>query len=79
LSPVYPAAMSHLGGERGLSMRFPRFIRVRDDKTWEEATTAAQFAGMYRKQIAAAPPRGTVPVEALEEYEEDGEVDVDML
>jgi DNA ligase-1 len=42
LSPVYPAAMSHLGGERGLSIRFPRFIRVREDKTWEEATTAAQ-------------------------------------
>lgn len=42
LSPVYPAAASHLGGERGLSIRFPRFMKIRTDKTWEEATTSMQ-------------------------------------
>ncbi|KAJ9126077.1 hypothetical protein QFC24_002349 [Naganishia onofrii] len=42
LSPVYTAAASHLGSERGLSIRFPRFIRRREDKSWEEATTAEQ-------------------------------------
>lgn len=42
LSPVYPAAASHLGGERGLSIRFPRFMKIRSDKTWEEATTSLQ-------------------------------------
>ncbi|OWZ72366.1 hypothetical protein AYX14_02217 [Cryptococcus neoformans] len=51
LSPVYPAASSHLGSERGLSVRFPRFIRVRDDKTWEDAMTSDQLADMYRRQI----------------------------
>jgi len=57
LSPVYPAAATLLGSERGLSIRFPRFMRVREDKTWEQATTSGQFAEMYRKQIREAPAR----------------------
>lgn len=51
LSPVYPAGASYMGGERGLSLRFPRFIRVREDKGVEEATSAEEFAGMYRRQV----------------------------
>ncbi|WVR03929.1 hypothetical protein IAU60_000928 [Kwoniella sp. DSM 27419] len=57
LSPVYPAASSLLGSERGLSIRFPRFMKIREDKTWEQATTSDQFAEMYRKQIREAPAR----------------------
>ena len=57
LSPVYPAAASLLGSERGLSMRFPRFMKRRDDKTWEQASTSEQFADMYRRQIQEAPKR----------------------
>ncbi|WWD16639.1 hypothetical protein CI109_101069 [Kwoniella shandongensis] len=57
LSPVYPAAASLLGSERGLSIRFPRFMKIREDKSWEQATTSEQFADMYRKQIQEAPQR----------------------
>ncbi|GAA5938583.1 uncharacterized protein JCM15063_005362 [Sporobolomyces koalae] len=49
LSPVYPAAQALLG-ERGCSIRFPRFMKLREDKSIENATTAEQLAELYRKQ-----------------------------
>ncbi|EGU12675.1 DNA ligase [Rhodotorula toruloides ATCC 204091] len=54
LSPVYPAARSQLGNERGVSIRFPRFIKIRDDKGIEQATSAEQLAQLYEMQGAPA-------------------------
>ncbi|CDW98621.1 hypothetical protein [Sporisorium scitamineum] len=50
LSPVYTAAKG-LIEQRGVSLRFPRFIRVRDDKTAEESTSPEQIESMYRSQV----------------------------
>ncbi|KAL1602718.1 hypothetical protein SLS60_006139 [Paraconiothyrium brasiliense] len=58
LSPTYTAAIGLVSEERGLSTRFPRFLKVREDKGIDEATEAGYLAELYRKQEARAPTGG---------------------
>jgi DNA ligase 1 len=58
LSPTYTAAIGLVSDERGLSMRFPRFLRVREDKSIDEASTSDFLASLYRKQEAKAQANG---------------------
>ncbi|KAF9891116.1 hypothetical protein FE257_005052 [Aspergillus nanangensis] len=54
LSPTYTAAIGLVSDERGLSLRFPRFLKVREDKSIDEATTSDYLALLWRKQSERA-------------------------
>lgn len=50
LSPVYNSAKGYISEARGLSLRFPRFLKRRLDKNPENATGPQQLADMYKEQ-----------------------------
>ncbi|KAF9454008.1 ATP-dependent DNA ligase [Macrolepiota fuliginosa MF-IS2] len=50
LSPVSVAAKNLVSSPRGLSIRFPRFIKIREDKSIEQASTPEFLSSIWRKQ-----------------------------
>jgi len=59
--------MGLVSEERGLSMRFPRFIKVREDKGIEEASTGRELAMMWEKQNQSVGLDVDVPEEVEDE------------
>lgn len=76
LSPTYRAAIGLVSDERGLSLRFPRFLRVREDKSIDEASTSEFLASLYRKQMERAAKEAEAQAPSKEQYMEEEE---DML
>jgi DNA ligase-1 len=50
LSPIHTCAFERLREESGLAVRFPRFLRLREDKAPEDATTVDEIVDMYNAQ-----------------------------
>lgn len=77
LSPTYTAAIRLVSEERGLSMRFPRFLKVREDKGIEEASSDEFLADLWWKQETRAPSAATTTtmVGKVVDEEEEGEDD----
>ena len=60
LSPRYKAGAEALGdgSGKGISLRFPRFIKQRDDKKTDEATGSRMVVEMYQKQEGVSKSKG---------------------
>ncbi|CAK8989767.1 unnamed protein product [Durusdinium trenchii] len=52
ISPVHTSAFGVKADGKGIGLRFPRFLRIRDDKTAEESTGPEQIVEMFEAQAS---------------------------
>ncbi|KAF8331870.1 DNA ligase [Cantharellus anzutake] len=74
ISPVSVAALGEVSGTRGLSLRFPRFMRIRGDKAVEDATQPSMLTEIWCRQNGSR-PKSTVDLDEGDLIDFEGEND----
>ena len=59
MSPIYTAGYDLTPDHRGVSLRFPRFQRTRDDKKPYEACTSEEIVKLYNSQVSISKNNNT--------------------
>ena len=72
------AAFGLVSQTRGLSLRFPRFIKVREDKGIENASTPRFLANMWESQQGQGKDPGGVDEGDLVDVIEDTDIGEDL-
>eukprot|EP01017_Pseudomicrothorax_dubius_P030601 TRINITY_DN3834_c0_g1_i12.p1 TRINITY_DN3834_c0_g1~~TRINITY_DN3834_c0_g1_i12.p1 ORF type:complete len:271 (-),score=63.88 TRINITY_DN3834_c0_g1_i12:111-923(-) len=54
ISPVYSAGVGRVDPQKGLGLRFPRLVRLREDKGPYDATSSNFIVDLYRSQAVVA-------------------------
>ena len=67
---MHRAAFGRVAAERGLGLRFPRFLRLRPDKAVEEASGPGAVAAMYAAQARPGAAAAGAEEEVKAEEEE---------
>jgi DNA ligase-1 len=68
LSPIYTAAINEGEEKRGISLRFPRFIRERPDKLPHECTSSKEVYQMYINQAFNNKNKKDIDIENEDEF-----------
>ena len=66
---MYRAATTNVDHSKGVSLRFPRFFRIRADNKVDDAVTAEQIATVYSSQdIIKNQKEGKMTSSATEDF-----------
>ncbi|KIL65988.1 hypothetical protein M378DRAFT_76250 [Amanita muscaria Koide BX008] len=79
ISPVSTAARGLVDNTKGLSIRFPRFVRTKDDKNIEDASTPLFLANIWRSQQALGQKIAGVKENLIIDAESQSEESVEEL
>lgn len=67
ISPAHFAGVGLVDPDKGIALRFPRFIRAREDKGPTDATSSTQVAEFYQRQFTRKQQEGGTSAVAEDE------------